>query len=566
MGYSILLTGEKWMAIEYSGKKIVRVLGFLTPVLLIALFLLFPVFSVLVFGFVDDSGFTLQYLGEVFSNGYYYKLFAFTLSQALLSTIASLLIGIPLGYFFGKYEFTGRKVLLAIFTVPFVLPSVLVGMGFLNIFSENGLFGIPLLSIILAHAFYNIPLVIHYFVAYYRNFDRDLIDAAKTMKSNSIHSFFRVYLPLFLQPILTAAMLTFNFCFLSFGIILMLGTPGNYRSVEVEINSSYYTGETNLAAALAIMQLIVTVAYVIGYLLLMRRNAKQKKTITTAVFPRTQLEFKKFFSKISSWLLAFCFLAGLALELAPMISILVNSFIGSYTGQFTFENYAGIFSLESINYVNTSIPQAILNTFLFAFGGACFATILAIITVAVLGKHRKEKKSVTYEMISYLPLAVSAMTISLGIYRIVGDSQFYINYPWLFIIISHGLLGYPFVTRALMNGLNAIDPEMEESAKTLGANWWFKFRKIYAPLLIPALVAGLAFAVGLSIGEFTIANFFYRSDNSIATLTVALYKLRDGRQFGQASAVGAILLVMSYLSFFLIEIMGGRVKTSSKLT
>ncbi len=373
------------MAIEYSGKKIVRVVGFLTPILLITLFLLFPVFSVLIYGFVDESGFTFQYLGKVFSNGYYYKLFAFTLSQALLSTIVSLLIGIPLGYFFGKYEFTGRKILLTLFTVPFVLPSVLVGMGFLNIFSENGLFGIPLLSIIMAHAFYNIPLVIHYFVAYYRNFDRDLIDAAKTMKSNSTHSFFRIYLPLFLQPILTAAMLTFNFCFLSFGIILMLGTPGNYRSVEVEINSSYFTGETNLAAALAIMQLIITIAYVVGYLLLMRRNSKQKKTSNTAVFPRTQLEFKTFFRKFSGWLLAFCFLAGLTLELAPMISILINSFIKTSTGQFTFENYAAIFSLERNSYLGTSIPRTILNTLLFAIGSACFATILAIIIGIPLG-------------------------------------------------------------------------------------------------------------------------------------------------------------------------------------
>ena len=115
------------------------------------------------------------------------------------------------------------------------------------------------------------------------------------------------------------------------------------------------------------------IAYVIGYLLLMRRNTKQEKTSTTAIFPRTQLEFKKFFRKISGWLFAFCFLIGLALELAPMVSILVNSFIKTSTGQFTLENYAGIFSFESIAYVNTSIPRAILNTFLFAIGGACFA-------------------------------------------------------------------------------------------------------------------------------------------------------------------------------------------------
>ena len=190
------------MAVKVSKDKIFRIMGLATPLVLIAAFLLFPVFTVLISGFIDDDGFTFQYFAEVFSNGFYYKLFAFTISQAILSTILSLLIGLPIGYIFGKYNFPARKFLLTFFTVPFVLPSVLVGMGFLNVFSENGLFGLPLLSIIIAHAFYNVPLVIQYFSAYYQTFDRDLIDAAKTLKSNNMNTFLRIYLPIFIQPIL----------------------------------------------------------------------------------------------------------------------------------------------------------------------------------------------------------------------------------------------------------------------------------------------------------------------------------------------------------------------------
>ena len=553
------------MVMNTASKKTIRVIGIITPILLISLFLLFPVFSVLISGFVDESGSTISYLRYVFTNGFYYKLFAFTLSQAFLSTIVSLLVGIPLGYIFGKYEFKGRKIFLTLFTVPFVLPSVLVGMGFLNVFTENGLFGSPLLSIVLAHAFFNIPLVIQYFSSYYQNFDRDLIDAAKTLKSNFFNTFFRVYLPIFLQPILTAAMLTFNFCFLSFGIIYVLGAPEQYRTIEIQIFAEYFKGETNTAAALAIMQLLVTVAYIVTYLLLMRKNSNQQKTMSTSTFPREKINYRKFFASTSGWILFIVFILGLALELLPLISIIAFSFINSVTRDFTFENYRNILSLLPNSYVGISIPRTILNTVMFALAGAAISTFLAIITVISLGRQRQKKKTITYEMISYLPLAVSSMTISLGILRTFGNSQFFINNPWLFIIISHGLLGYPFVTRALLNGLNTIGPEMEESARTLGANFFYKMKKLYLPLLLPSLVAGIAISFGLSIGEFAISNFFYINNNSIATLTVALYKLRAVRQFGQSSAIGAILLIISYLSFFLIELLGGREKTSSKI-
>jgi ABC-type Fe3+ transport system permease subunit len=253
------------------------------------------------------------------------------------------------------------------------------------------------------------------------------------------------------------------------------------------------------------------------------------------------------------------------LQLAPIVSIIINSFWNPNTKQFTLANYGVIFTLTKNSYLNTSIPRTILNSFLFAISSAVLATILAIITIVALGKKAKSRLSASYELISYLPLAVSSLTISLGILRSFVFIPFFQKNPWLFIVISHTLLGYPFITRALLNGLNTIGDELDESARTLGAGLFFKLRKVYFPLLTPSLLAGLAFALGLSFGEFTIANFFYRFDSSIATLTVALYKFRDFRLFGESSAVGVLLLITSYLIFFLIELFGGREKTSKKI-
>ncbi|MHA1243520.1 MAG: ABC transporter permease [Candidatus Heimdallarchaeota archaeon] len=547
------------MAMKTITSKTLRVAAILTPIIIIALFLLFPVLSVLISGFGDLSGFA-----GVFSNVLYFQIFAFTIGQALLSTIITLLIGIPIGYIFGRYEFRGRKFFLTLFTVPFILPSVLVGMGFLVIFGSDGLFNVPLLSIILAHAFYNIPLVVQYFSAYYQNFDRSLVDAAKTLGSNSFNTMMRIYLPIFLQPILTAALLTFNFSFLSFGLIQLLGA-GKIATIETMIYSDFYTIGQSQAIALAILQLLVVLAYIVIYLLLMRTNVGKEKAMTTEVQPREPLKLKKFFKRYTGYILGGAFIFGLLLELAPMISILVYAFLEPYTNNLTLSNFYGIFSLEQIGLVGASIPKTILNSLLFAVGGSLLATVLAIITVAALGKQRRAKKSVSIEMITYIPLAISSVTLSIGILQTFIGLDLFANHPWLFIVISHGLIGYPFVTRALMNGLNTIDPEIEESARTLGAKWFYKLRKIYLPLLLPSFIAGLAFAFGLSLGEFAIANFFARNytDSGLATLTVALYLLRNNRHLGYPRAIGAILLVLSYVSFFLIELLGGREKTSS---
>ncbi|MEA2071160.1 MAG: iron ABC transporter permease [Asgard group archaeon] len=558
-------------------KKILKRIGLFIPIFLISIFILFPVISVLITGFSDETGFTLTYFIDVITNGEYYKLLAFTLSQALLSTLISVIIGLPIGYLFGKYKFPGSKVFLTFFTVPFVLPSVLVGMGFLVVFGENGLFGSAILSIIIAHAFYNIPLVVHYVSTHFQTTNPEVFEAAKTLGSDPKQKFLRIFFPIFLEPIVTASLLTFNFCFLSFGIILMLG-GGKFLTLETEINSLFLESlqSQNIAAALAIFQLLITIGYLILYFIFLRKRSRvttgetektPKKKITVKSLiqnfrtsqektanKRTNIKskIKKLFTT-KEFYFSIVFMIGLVIELIPLISTLIYSFWNPYQEVFTLSNYNVIFDLSINVDAYISIPRAILNTILFALGGALVASLLAIITVATLGKSRYEKKSIPYEIISFFPLSVSSITLALGILKLFFGFNLFQQQFWLFIIITHGLLGYPFVTRALMNGLNTISPEIIESARTLGSKPLFRFRKIYVPLLLPSFLTGFIFAFGMSLGEFATTNFFSYIEPSISTLTVVLFRLKRSRKFGQASAIGALLLMLSYLAFLLIE-------------
>ena len=115
--------------------------------------------------------------GQSFLPGLAAKTFAFTLWQAVLSTLLTLVIGLPAAYLFSHYEFAGRKFLRLIALLPFILPTVVVAVSFNSLLGPRGwlnvglmaLFGLSeppvrllnsLPAILLAHVFYNSSIII----------------------------------------------------------------------------------------------------------------------------------------------------------------------------------------------------------------------------------------------------------------------------------------------------------------------------------------------------------------------------------------------------------------------
>jgi thiamine transport system permease protein len=142
------------------------------PFVLLGVFLIYPVFYVITEGLLSGPGSTLV---EVLSSPAVQRVIGFTIFQAVLSTALSLLLGLPGAVILAKLDFRGKSVLRAALIVPFVLPPIVVVVGFIQVFGAGGPFdalamfflgasesvfdlssGLP--GIILVHAFYNIPL------------------------------------------------------------------------------------------------------------------------------------------------------------------------------------------------------------------------------------------------------------------------------------------------------------------------------------------------------------------------------------------------------------------------
>ena len=190
---------------------------FLLPLLFLVAFFFFPLAGIL------RMSLTREAVTELTSRSYYLGTLWFTLWQAALSTLLTLLAGLPAAYLFARFDFKGKSLLKALTTVPFVLPTVVVAAAFGALLGENGpanalLAGVlgleqaplrleqTLTMILLAHVYYNIAVVVRLVGGYWANLNPRLDEAARLLGATPLRTFTEITLPL-LRPVLASASL-----------------------------------------------------------------------------------------------------------------------------------------------------------------------------------------------------------------------------------------------------------------------------------------------------------------------------------------------------------------------
>lgn len=191
-----------------------------------------------------------------------------------------------------------------------------------------------------------------------------------------------------------------------------------------------------------------------------------------------------------------------------------------------------------------------------AFFAALFDALTGMLTAWVLVRYRFPGRKLLDSLVDLpfaLPTAVAGICFAtlyapggwLGVFFEKWNLPV-INTP-SGIVIALVFIGFPFVVRTIQPVLEELEPEVEESAYSLGANRWQTFRKILFPHLLPALLTGTTLAFARSLGEYGSVIFIAGNlpmKTEIAPLMI-MSKL-DQFDYAGASAVALVLLAMSF--------------------
>ncbi|NLV83852.1 MAG: iron ABC transporter permease, partial [Spirochaetales bacterium] len=317
-------------------------------IIILAVLFLVPLAVVLSEAFVSDQGtITFSRIIGLTTDPYIFKVLAFTLYQAAVSTVISIVIAIPGAYMLSSYNFTGKRLVSAICMIPFVLPSILVVLGFVIFYGNNGMINVFLMkifrleepplkilysfkAIILAHAFYNFPLAIGIIASYWERLGTSLGHAAATLGAKRFTIFRTITLARLVPAIISAASLIFLFCFSSFAIMLVLGGGPQFTTMEVEIyRRARVMLDTGGAAALSLISIAVAIILVAIYSWTQRVLARQEEvSISDRSSSRHKRPIRSIWVKLAN--LGYILLM-IVFVLGPLASIIVRSFQASET-------------------------------------------------------------------------------------------------------------------------------------------------------------------------------------------------------------------------------------------
>ena len=536
-----------------------RILLWLAPLAFLGILFFYPFFRILAFGlnFNTLKSNNLQLAFHVL---------LFTFYQASLSTLLTLLIGLPSAYLFAHFDFHGKSLLRALTTVPFMLPTVVVAAGFNALLGPRGWINLTFMhlfslsnppiqfvstlgAILLAHVFYNTTIVIRIVSNALSRLDPKLEQAARSLGANERRVWWNVTLPMLRPSILAASLLVFLFDFTSFGVILLLGGP-TFATLEVEIYiQALQMLNLPLAALLAFIQLLCTLAFSILYTRISTR-------VTVQSAPRSAYQHKANNIREKVFVLAFCVLL-FTFFIFPMLALPLRSVtrLAADRGQQTQVHYGLTTDYYTELFINRRnslfyVPpiNAALNSLGYAGATVILSLLLGFPAASALAKPGFFEKFL--DPILILPLGASAVTLALGF--IIAFGRLLIS-PWL-VPLAHTLVALPFVIRALQPAIASIPDRLRQAATTLGASPLHVWQNVDWPILSRATLSAATFAFTISLGEFGATLLLARPD--YPTIPIAIYNFLSqpgDLNYGQAMAMATLLMALTTAGILFIE-------------
>lgn len=534
---------------------VLTVLAVVVPVAFLGLFFALPVATMIGLGLLPEGVLDPGGVVEVLSRPRTLRLIGLTLGQAGLAAVVCTLLGIPLAHVLYRLRFRGRGVLRALVILPFVLPTVVVGVAFRTLLREGGMLGWlgldgTFAAILAALVFFNIAVVARTVGTAWEALDPRQEDAARVLGASPARVFVTVTVPRLAPAIGAAASIVFLFCSTAFGIVLVLGGV-RFGTIETEI----YLLTTQFldlrgAAVLSLTQLAIVVLVMLVAARSRRRAVMQRRIAVSQAVRRPRTG--------DAAAIVTSVLVALAL-LLPIVALVERSL--RTPGGYGLDNYANLSGTGSRNALVVPVWTALGNSLVVALAATAIALSLGLASALVLSRRprspRLRSALAVFDGALMLPLGVSAVTVGFGFLVALDAPPFDLRSSPALVPIAQALVALPLVVRTITPVLTGIDGRLRESAAVLGASPLRVLADVdLAAAARPLLVAsGFAFAVAL--GEFGATSFLSRPDRP--TLPVVIYRLiglPGGDNFGMAIAASVVLAAVTVLVVAGVERLG----------
>ena len=539
-------------------KKIWRDPLLLTTIIMVlivlAIFIIYPLYSVLKVSFVNEGGFTLSGYIKVMKNLEFQTTLKNTLVLGTVVGILSTLIGFIFAYADAYIKTNFRKLFGVVSILPIISPPFVLALSAIMLFGQNGLITKQLLGLrdVSIYGFKGLVVVqtMTFFpVAYLmltgllKKIDPAIEEASRNMGATRGKTFLTITLPLMLPGLANAFLLTFIEAVADFSNPMVIG--GNYSTLATQIYmQSIGNYDMQGGAAVAVILLAISVG-----LFVMEKYWLEKKSYVT-VTGKAAKERPLIEEKYIVWPIDITCLLITVFVISFYILIPVGAFL----------KVMGVDHTPTLNhfkYVIDAGTRALKDTTLLALISTPITGVLAMI-IAFLIVRKKFFGKNFMEFTSLLAMAVPGTVLGIGYISAFNTKPIILTGTASILVIAFVVRSLPVGVRSGVTALQQIDPAIEEAATDLGASSNKVFRSITLPLIKPAFFSGLVFSFVRSMTAVSAVIFLVSPKHQLLTSQI-LAQVDNGR-FGVASAFSTVLIIIVYIAisfmYFLLNKMG----------
>lgn len=544
-------------------KDLTQALVFLIPMAFLAVFLLYPMFTTLIRAFMapaDDlafHGFSLEGFKQFFTSRLYQKSLRNSFIVSISVTALTLLIGVPMGYFVARVKMPGKNLILSLGILPIIMPSFVGAFTWVILLGRNGIvrtflnwllgpLGVEVPSIygmfgmILCMTLTYYPFVFQLSYGAFASANPLLEEAAMLMGAGKGRIMRTVTFPLILPSLGAAALLVFVRAIGNFGIPAVIG--GDHyvlpTLIYFEVNGFW---NINGASSIAVINVAIT-----AFVLWLQKYVVSRHEYETISASRSEIKLHEG-KGIRIIAMLYCLII-LIVSLLPQITIIVMSFfekwVGLFPEGFTLANYIRIPKYSSHELFN-SFYLSILATVLCAVLGSI---------VAYITERKKPKGAALLDLAVMAPFILPGTVVSIALLSAFsGNSAIRLTGTYAIIIISYMIRRTPYVYRSVAASLTQLNPSLEEASTIAGATWFYTFRRVSVPLILPAIISGSILALTTLLQELSTTILLY--SGKTRTVPIQIYGAVQDGKLGAASALSVVLLVVV---FFIVYGMNSR--------
>ena len=557
--YSITDNGEEKSKVKkFFQKDFSQIIIFAIPMIFLAIFLLYPLVLTLLRAFwkpvegLEFPGWSLDGFKQFFTSNLYMKSLKNSFIVSISVTLLSLLIGIPMGYCVARVKIPGKKLILSLGMLPIIMPSfvgaytwvILLGnKGIIRVFlnwllsplgvevpSIYGMFGMILCMTLTYY-----PFVFQLAYGAFASANSLLEESAMLMGAKNGRIMRTITLPLIMPSLGAAALLVFVRAIGNFGIPAVIG-GSNYvlpTLIFFEVNGFF---NINGACAIAVVNVAITaiVLYVQKYVV----SRHEYETISS-----THKELKQHEGKGARIVATIYCGIILVVSLLPQLTIIIMSFFTKWVGLlpegFTFANYLRIPKYSH---------RELFNSFFLSITATLLCAILGSL-VAYITERKKPKGAALLDLSIMAPFILPGTVVSIALLSAFsGNSAIRLTGTYTIIIISYMIRRTPYVYRSVSAQLTQLNPSLEEASTISGASWFYTFRKVSVPLIMPAIISGSIMTLTTLLQELSTTILLY--SGKTRTVPIQIYGAVQDGKLGEASALSVILLVVVFIIIY----------------